>query len=143
MSKVKRGFSREFKTAAVARILVGERIAAIAADLGVGCRLLYQWRSVFRAGGSQALRPRGRPPRKAQAARAPGLGVAAASCPAGQDAAAGELAAALARIAELERKIGRQHMELDFFRAALRQAGEPRQSNDASGATASTPSSKR
>src|SRR5258708_40254367 len=66
MSKVcARVFSREFKEAAVRRILAGERIAAIAADLGIRRKLLYDWRNVFRAGGSLALRPRGRPRREA------------------------------------------------------------------------------
>jgi len=58
-------------------------------------------------------------------------------------ATAGELASARQRIAELEAKIGRQALELDFFQRALRQVGEARQGKDKPGATPSTPSSKR
>ena len=58
-------------------------------------------------------------------------------------ALARELAAARQRIAELEAKIGRQALELDFFQRALRQVGEARQGKDKPGATPSTPSSKR
>ena len=55
MSKVAaRVFSREFKEAAVRRILAGERIAAIAADLGIRRKLLYDWRNVLRAGVAAA-----------------------------------------------------------------------------------------
>ncbi len=54
--------------------------------------------------------------------------------------AASELARAKARIAELERKIGKQRMDIDFFREALRliDALEAK-----TGATSSTRSSKR
>jgi transposase len=53
------------------------------------------------------------------------------------------LAAARQRIAELERKIGQQHLELDFFRQALRQVRGKRQPSDGPGARASIASSKR
>jgi hypothetical protein len=43
----------------------------------------------------------------------------------------------------LERKVGQQQLELDFFRQALRQVGGARQPNDGSGAPASTRSSRR
>jgi hypothetical protein len=56
--------------------------------------------------------------------------------------AAGNLAAAEKRIAELERKIGQQQVELDFFQRALRQVGASRPISGP-GAKASTPSSKR
>ena len=47
------------------------------------------------------------------------------------------------RIAELERKIGEQQMELDFFRRALRQVRDERRRSGVPGGTASTRSSKR
>jgi hypothetical protein len=53
------------------------------------------------------------------------------------------LAGAQERIAGLERKLGQQQLELDFFRQALRQVEGLRQPSDAAGATASTPSSRR
>jgi hypothetical protein len=47
------------------------------------------------------------------------------------------------RIAELERKIGQQQVDLDFFRQALRQVKGARRPSDGPGVTGSTRSSKR
>jgi hypothetical protein len=55
----------------------------------------------------------------------------------------GSLLKAERRIAELERKIGRQQVELDFFQRALRQVKDVRQRSGTLGAPASTRSSKR
>jgi transposase len=49
-----------------------------------------------------------------------------------------EVARLTGRIGELERKIGRQQLDLDFFRAALQRVREQRQRNGAPGETAST-----
>jgi hypothetical protein len=59
--------------------------------------------------------------------------------------AASELARAKARIAELERKVGKQQMDLDFFREALRliDAVEAKTLAAETSATSSTRSSKR
>jgi hypothetical protein len=54
-----------------------------------------------------------------------------------------DLATARKRISELERKVGQQQVELDFFRAALRQVEGARQPSDGPGARASTRSSRR
>jgi transposase-like protein len=129
MSASARVFSREVKLAAVRRLLAGENVSALARELRLRRKLLYEWRDRFRSGGPDALRGRGRP-RKA----------AAAPLAAGPP---GELAAARRRIAELERKIGQQQLDLDFFRQALRQVAEPRRPIDGPGAMASTRSSKR
>jgi hypothetical protein len=56
---------------------------------------------------------------------------------------AAELEAARTRIAELERKIGQQQVELDFFRQALQQVRGARRPNAGAGVTAFTGSSKR
>src|SRR6266403_6127178 len=63
MSKVSeaRVFSREFKLAAVRRMLAGENVSALARELAVLRKDLYVWRDRFRAGGPEALRGRGRP----------------------------------------------------------------------------------
>jgi len=53
------------------------------------------------------------------------------------------LAAARQRIVELEQKIGRQALELDFFRNALQHIRAARRLNIEPGATASMPSSDR
>jgi hypothetical protein len=54
-----------------------------------------------------------------------------------------ELEASRKRIAELERKIGQQQVELDFVRRAVRHVGEARRPSDGPGVRASTPQSRR
>ena len=54
-----------------------------------------------------------------------------------------ELPNALARIAALERMIGQQAVDLDFFQQALQRVGGERQQSGVPGGTASTRSSKR
>src|SRR5215472_1936381 len=101
MSKGKRRvYSREFKLSAVKRALAGESVAALSRELGVPKGHLYKWGLHYRAGGAQALRP-ARRPRK-------GFGVLDLE-------ATNDLAAARRRMGELERKIGQQQLELDFF----------------------------
>jgi transposase len=129
MSKGKRRvYSREFKLAAVKRALSGESVAELSRELGVPGGHLYKWCQHYRAGGADALRPACRP-RK-------GFGVLDLE-------GSNDLATARKRIGELERKVGQQHLELDFFRAALRQVEGARQPNDGPGERASTRSSRR
>lgn len=130
-----RVFTRAFKLSVLNRMAGGENVSALARELKLRRKLLYQWRDQLRRGGPSALRTRGRP-RKAV------LAAEAAAAPRAT-APPGELAAARARIGELERKIGQQQLELDFFKRALRQVKASRRPNDGPGATASTPSSKR
>lgn len=133
--EAKRIFSREYKVAAVRRMLAGENVSALARALGVRRKYLYQWRERFRLGGAIALRSRGRPT-KAE--------VVAMQAPGGDEPAPpDELAKAQRRIAELERKVGQQQIDLDFFQQALRHVGERRQRSGAPGGTGSTRSSKR
>ena len=103
------------KRAALARVAAGESIAEVARDLKLRGRLLYAWRDKVRTGGPAALRERGRPRKGGMAVAAP-----AAVAAAGE----GELARAQRRVAELERKIGQQQVDLDFFRRALRHVRE-------------------
>jgi transposase-like protein len=129
MSEVKRRvFSREFKLSAVKRALAGERVEALSRELGVPSGHMYKWRQHYRAGGAEALRP----------ARRPRKGTEAVEREGGKD-----LVTARARISELERKVGQQQLELDFFRAALRQVEGARQPNDGLGGRTSTRSSRR
>src|SRR5215471_17942381 len=129
MSKRKRRvFSREFKLSAVKRALAGESVAALSRELGVPRGHLYGWSRHFRAGGVEALRPACRP-RK-------GLGVLDVE-------SAKDLTVARKRIRELERKVGQQQVELDFFRQALRQVKGARRPSDGPGERASTRSSRR
>jgi hypothetical protein len=54
-----------------------------------------------------------------------------------------DLATARKRISELERKVGQQQVELDFFQQALRQVEGIRQPSERPGVRASTRSSRR
>ena len=124
----RRVFSREFKLSAVQRVTAGDGGAAVSRELGISSGQLYKWCRHFRRGGVDALRPACRP-RK-------GAGVLDREGP--QD-----LVGARKRISELERKVGQQQLELDFFRQALRQVGEARQPSDGSGVRTSTRRSRQ
>src|SRR6516164_8024303 len=107
-----RRFSTELKKSVVLRLEAGERIAAVADELKIRRKLIYEWRAAYRRLGESGLnRKRGRKPGWARASpdAAPAL-----------PAPLSDLARAQAWVAELERKIGKQQMELDFFREALR-----------------------
>jgi transposase len=135
MSKRKRRvFSREFKLSAVQRIIAGEPVAGVSRELGVPKGHLYQWHGHFRHGGVEGLRPACRP------RKVPGAVELAPEVKAKQ---VQDVATARNRITALERKIGQQQVELDFFRQALRQVGEARQPSDRLGVPASTPRSRR
>jgi transposase len=130
-----RVFSREFKVAIINRMMAGENASALARELRLSRKDVCAWRDRFLVGGAEALHGRGRPARA-------GASAASARRDAAVPGADGELAAARSRIAELERKIGQQQLELDFFRQALRQAGAARQNSDWPGVTVSTRSSR-
>jgi len=141
-----RVFSREFKLSALSRMESGENVSALSRELNVRRKLLYEWRDAFRAGGPEALRGQGRPRKGsvvvgAKSSVSPGWRKAG---PGGGDSIApeDELAVARQRIAELERKVGRQALEADFFRQALQLFETSRRPSDRSGGTASMASSK-
>jgi transposase len=138
-----RRFSREFKLAALARMSAGENVSALARELGVLRKCLYQWRERYRLGGAVAVRSRGRPTKaESLALRAAGV---VPPPPPGLPAPPPPDALALAerRIAELEQKVGRQALELDFFQRALQQIEEARLRRAVLGDTTPTRSSKR
>jgi transposase len=148
-----RQHTREFKLAALARMGTAEDVQALARDLDIERGLLYRWQRTYRRDGEAALRTSGRPrsvlmaaadpieaaetpltlvvaatPRQdasAEPASAPGVAASAEPAPA-IPLAAHDPTAAARRIADLERKIGQQALELDFFRAALRHVRELR-----------------
>jgi transposase len=100
------------KLAAVRRVLAGESVSAVAQELGIRRKRLYVWKDRYAELGEAGLvHRRGGRPRKV-------------TSEAGDEAEArsgrGELLAARKRIAELERKVGQQELELDFFGEALR-----------------------
>src|SRR5947208_14231473 len=55
-------YSQAFKVSAVRRVLAGEKIRAVARELGLG-HLLYTWLDHYEQGGPDVLIPRGRPRR--------------------------------------------------------------------------------
>jgi transposase len=126
--KKRRSFTQAFKQSAVARMATAESIRGLAAELNIEQRMLYHWRDRFQTGGLEALRRIGRPSRseavEAEVSRAP-LDVT-------------DPADAQRRIDELERKIGQQQLDLDFFRAALRHVRDQQPRKGGSGGTTST-----
>lgn len=137
MPKKPRVFSRDFKLTLVRRMLAGEKVGALARETTVLRKDLYIWRARYRSGGAEALRGCGRPHR--------GEGIAAPNKPAAVTAksSVAELGTARQRIAELERKVGQQQVELDFFQQTLRQVRAARRPSTELGVTEFTESSKR
>jgi transposase len=138
MSKKARVFNQEYKLMVVRRMLAGENVTASAREVRVPRKYLYVWRDRFRSGSAEALRGGGRP-RKTEVTT---VGACDKSAEAMPDVPAAEIEIARRRIAELERKIGQQQVELDFFRQALRQLKGARRPSTGPGVTGSTPSSK-
>jgi transposase len=118
-----RVFSPEFKAGVAQRILNGESVSALHQELQIKRSVLYRWRDAYRKEGSAGLqRPRGRPP----------------GTPTPPRVTASAEEAAARRIAELERKIGQQALDIDFLQRAFKRVKESRRGNTASGGTAST-----
>ena len=133
MTKKYRYFSEGKKRAAVKRVARGEAVSTVARDIGANRGRLYEWYHKYQEGGLEGLRRSGRP-RKAEA-----LSARSGSW----QGAADESAALRRQIAELERKIGQQQVDLDFFRKALRLVEGTRRAPHEAGAAASTRPSKR
>ena len=109
-NRVPRIFTTEFKERAVLRLQAGEPATALAAELGVRRKLLYAWAKAHREHGVAGFNRK----------RGPKPGGRRVSPPPERKAPADPLAQAQARVAELERLVGRQQVDLDFFRRALR-----------------------
>ena len=123
MSGKNRVFTREFKEGVAQRIVNGESVSALRQETQIKRSVLYRWRDAYRKDGAAGLqRPAGRPP-----------GVPNPPRP-----VASPEEAAARRVAELERKIGQQALDIDFFRRAFKRVKESRRKNTAAGATAST-----
>jgi transposase len=123
--------SGEVKRAAVKRVAAGEPVSRVASDLKIDRRRLYEWQEQARRGGLEALRGPGRPRRGPLDDRPL------------RSALLHEGEAARRRIAELERKVGEQQADLDFFRQALRHVKARQQADAQPGALRSTKSSGR
>ena len=131
----RRSFSREFKLKVIDRLEAGESGTALALELSVKRTIIYRWRDAFRVGGAEALRSKpGRPAGPEALVMERARGVAAK---------ANDLAEARRQIAELQRKVGQQQLDLDFFKQALGHIEASRLPSDGPGVTASSPRSKR
>jgi len=128
-----RHFTEDQKRSAVGRVASGETVSTVARSIGVDRRRLYEWYHKYQEGGAEALRRPGRP-RKEEA-----LSARARSWQGEPD----EAKAARRQIAELQRKVGEQEIDLDFFRRALRHIEETRRATATPGSAASIKSSKR
>ena len=113
--------SAEFKLQAVQRMEAGECVSALSRELRVGRKMLYFWRDNYRKRGMMALQRR---PGREQ------LSVAERQRQMHEDAAG--------QIAELERKVGRQALLIDFLQRAFKRVGDLRQNSNKVGAKAST-----
>jgi transposase-like protein len=129
-NRTPRTFSTTFKERAAQRLAAGESASLLAAELGVRRKLLYDWDRAYRRDGVAGLNRKRGPKPKAERAAAPQE----------RKATGNALSQAQVRIAELERLVGRQQVDLDFFRRALRLEDAASPSGTAS---TSTRSSKR
>jgi len=118
----RRRFSREFKIAAVRRVMEGEPVGAVARDLGIAFRLLWTWRKRVAEKGEEYLHELGRPKQWQQA----------------RPGDRPDEGRQQRRMAELERVVGRQQMEIRFLAKALRQVEEQRQQKKNAGGVASS-----
>ena len=98
MSTSRRTFNREFKVAAVKRLQLGTPVGRVSRELEVNPTQLHSWKRQFEARPSSAFSGEGR--RRAEETQ----------------------------VAELERKVGQQAMELDFLKGCLRQIEDLRKS---------------
>ena len=96
MELSRRKFTREFKIAALRQIEAGASIAAVARSCEINPNLLHRWRRDFQESPERAF---------------PGLG---------------QRRAEESRVAELERKVGQQALEIDFLQKCLRRIEKQR-----------------
>ena len=123
MTGKNRVFSLEFKEGVAQRIVNGESVSALHQEFQIKRSVLYRWRDAYRKEGAAGLqRPTGRPPGVPNPPRAP----------------ARPEEAAARRVAELERKIGQQALDIDFLQRAFKRVKESRRKNVETGGTAST-----
>jgi transposase-like protein len=107
------------------RIEQGESVSKLYYELGIRRSVLYRWRDAYRKEGAAGLaRTTGRP-----------SGVPIPAMP--KPGVSGE-EALRQQIAALERKVGQQAVQLDFFKRAFRRVKESNQASGRAGATAST-----
>lgn len=109
----RRKFTRELKLEAVRRLANGQTVAEVARAVEVHPSELYRWRRELEEHGERAFQGTGR--KRAEESR----------------------------IAELERKIGQQTLEIDFLKRALQHVEQQRRLRALDGGAASINKSKR
>ena len=130
MSKSNRVFSPKFRLRVVQRIMQGESVTKLHRELGVKRSLLYRWRDAYRKKGASGLeRKVGRPPGVTNPTTLPPSGVS-------------EEESLREQVAALERKVGQQALQLDFFQRAFKRVKESNRASRSAGATASTRSGR-
>jgi transposase-like protein len=112
MSLSRRRFSKEFKEAGVRRLELGASVAEVARACEVNPNVLHRWRRELREYAAKAFPGEGRSRAEEN------------------------------RIAELERKVGRQAMEIDFLRRCLQRVEEQRKLQALTTRSSSTPTSR-
>lgn len=112
MGLSRRRFTREFKLEAVQRLETGVSVAEIARAFEVDPNVLHRWRREFRQGPGNAF---------------PGQG---------------QRRWEEGRVAQLERKVGQQALEIDFLKGCLQRVEEQRQLQAVTGKPLSTKKSK-
>ena len=113
MGSSRKQFTKEFKLAAVRRLEQGVSIAEAARALEVSANVLHRWRREFRQGPGNAF---------------PGNG---------KDRWSEGL------VAELERKVGQQALEIEFLKGSLQRIEEQRMLQALTGNPPSTGRSKK
>jgi transposase len=113
MGLSRRQFTKEFKLAAVQRLEQGISLAEAARALEVSPNVLHRWRREFRQAPGNAFPGNGKP-RWSEG-----------------------------RIAELERKVGQQALEIDFLKGCLQRIEEQRMLQVLTGNPRSTRRSKK
>ena len=108
-----RKFSKEFKIAAVRRLEGGAKLLETARALGVHQTVLARWRDELQLGVEQAF---------------PGVG---------------KKKTEESRVAELERKIGQQALEIDFLKNVLQSVEEARMLQELNRSASSTKGSPK
>src|SRR5690349_3742451 len=97
MGLLRRTFTRDVKMAAVQRLETGSSVAEVARAFEVNPNVLHRWRREFRQGPGNAF------------------------------SGAGKRRWEEGRVAQLERKIGQQALEIDFLKGCLQRIEEQRQ----------------
>src|SRR6476659_5242730 len=118
----RRRYSRDFKVAAVRRVLKGESIREVSTELGVAYELVWRWKKIVAERGEDYLYDVGQPGQWAKPRRPKSP----------------EESGQQRRIAELERLVGRQQAEMRFLDKALRRIEELRQRSNGGGGEASS-----